>query len=361
MVEDDGRELAVEAFVDAAVDEGGFSAVFQIMDRLDELFLRGRGVSDRRVAAGLGDLCEVDEVSRGGLAADGFVGAVVKDDVQEVGGLELAHHREGAEVHHGGAVAVEGDHRAVRLFEGDAQGDGGGVAHGADVQEVMRLCLSSALPEEEKLPCRAAGGRGVDGVRRHVVQDDFDRLLPAHGIDVVAVVGLLARRHHALRGDEAVGLPGLRAVFHGFFHRLRKGFVIVLEDGIRDVHHVQEAGRDLPLQPVLRMIGFCVPLPAPADEEQHGDGVDRLIHEGGKRIDRVAHPAVLHVDEWDLFRGEVVAGGDSDGISLICGNDVARGEIRQGVVAEAVQVGIRHAGEVGHAVCGEGLKNAFLV
>ena len=361
VVKNDRGELAVQALVDAAVDEGGLSAVFELLYGLDQFFLCGHGMPDSGVAAGFRDLCEFEEVTGRGLAADGFVGAVIEDDMHELRCPQLADHGHGAHVHDGGGVPVQSNDMPVRLFKCDTQGDRGGMTHGADIQEVPGLGLPAFFAQEKEFACGAAGGRGIDSVLRHVVQNDFYRFFPAHGECGIDIIGFFGGRHNSLGGDEAVGSPVFCTVSHSFFNHLAELLNVISQDRIRDVHHIQELRSDLPLKLVLGVVGLGVSLAPPADEQEHGDSVDIGISQRGEGIDGIALAAVLHVDKGNLLCGKVVAGGDADGVSLVGGDDVPAGIVGKGVVAEAVQVGVRYAGEEGDAVVFQYTEYFFLV
>lgn len=98
-----------------------------------------RGVTYSLVAAAACDGTEVKRgLSRDGwLPADRVVGAVVDQHVLEVCASVLRHAGHGAKVHEGRPIAVKGEHAAVGPGVGDAQGDGGGVAHGTDSEKVL--------------------------------------------------------------------------------------------------------------------------------------------------------------------------------------------------------------------------------
>ena len=65
--------------------------------------------------------------------------------------------------------------------------------------------------------------------------------------------------------------------------------------------------------------------PAPPDDENHRDGVDLFVQEGGCRVNDVAFAGILHVDNRHLACGEVVSSGESDTIPFVRGYDMVFG------------------------------------
>ena len=58
-------------------------------------------------------------------------------------------------------------------------------------------------------------------------------------------------------------------------------------------------------------------LAAPADYEYHRDSVDLIIQKRGYGIDYVALAAVLHINDGNLARGEVIACRKSGAVALV--------------------------------------------
>ena len=127
------------------------------------------------------------------------------------------------------------------------------------------------------------------------------------------------------------------------------------------MHDIEDGCCDLTLPPVLRMVRFGVILSAPADEKNHRNSIDILIHQAYQRIDGIPLSAVLHVHQRDLLAGKIVARRQCHRISLIRCDNVPISAMRQCVIAEAVQVAVRHTGKVGHAVLCQTIKYLLLV
>ena len=94
------------------------------------------------------------------------------------------------------------------------------MPHGADIQEIMLFSFAPLLPQEEQLSRGTAGRSGIDRIFRHMIENDLYGFFPAHGIDVIHVVGLVRIRHHAFRCDEGIDASLLPAVFHRLFDRI---------------------------------------------------------------------------------------------------------------------------------------------
>ena len=286
----------------------------------------------------------------GGLTADGFMGAVVQHDVHEVRDVDLADHRHRTHMHDRGAVAVERHDMAGGLFERDPERDRARMSHRSDVQIITRLRFVSRFAQKEQLAGRSAGRRAVDGILRHVIQHDLNSLFTAQGIGIIHIVGFFGIRHHALRRNQPVGTAGLGAVCRRLFDHLREVVVAVREDRIGDMHHIQQRRRDLALQLVLRVIRFAVALSAPADQQQHRNGINILVRQRRQRIDGISHTAVLHIDQRRLLCCKIVSRSDADSVAFVRCDDIFVRTMLQRVVAEAVQIRIRYAGKKRDAV-----------
>ena len=161
------------------------------------------------------------------------------------------------------------------------------MAHRADVQKVMRFRLASFLSQEKQLTGCAACSGTVDRILRHVIEDNLNGFLPAHGISVIHIVRLVRVCHYAFGSDECIDATGLGAVTNRFLNRTCELFIIVREHRIWDVKDIHERSGNLALPPMLRVVRLTVPLSPPADEQNHGNGVHIFIHQTHQRIYRI--------------------------------------------------------------------------
>src|SRR5512132_1182114 len=120
------------------------------------------------ITAGGGDRRESDAGGNRRLASRAVVYAIVEQEMDEIARAEGADGREVAQLHQGGAVAVEDDDRAIDVA-GDAETNGAGAAHRADLVEVLL-----AIREGEQLAAAPAGGRDDRRARRHVGEEPLE-------------------------------------------------------------------------------------------------------------------------------------------------------------------------------------------
>ena len=97
------------------------------------------------------------------------------------------------------------------------------------------------------------------------------------------------------------------------------------------------------------MLGFVVDprLAAPADDEDHRNGIDFIVQQRRNRVDDIAFSAVLHVHYRDFAGGEVIAGGQCCTVAFVRRDHVMLRIDPVGVhqvIAEGFQLGIRYPG-----------------
>ena len=97
------------------------------------------------------------------------------------------------------------------------------------------------------------------------------------------------------------------------------------------------------------MLGFVVDprLTAPADDEDHGDGIDFIVQQGCHGVDDIAFSAVLHVYYRDFAGSQMIAGGQCRAIAFVRRDHMMLRIDPIGVhqvIAEGLQLGIRHPG-----------------
>ena len=272
------------------------------------------------------------------------MGRIVEDDVREVGAAALPRDGEVAEVHEARAVAVEAEDGARRLRLRDAEGDHQRVAHRADGEEVARVALSAALADFVDLAGDHARGRDDDGIVAHLAENGLDSLFAAQGGDVGLLVLKGVVGEEPLADDERDGArlrPRPRDLGAG---QLAGGRLVVGQDLRGDAQRFEERKRDLALLDVLGLV-LHARFAAPADEQNQRHRIDVGVGERGERVDRVALPAVLHVDQRGAPRGEIVARREADGAALVRGDDVACAAVVRDVGAEIPEQRIRNAGE----------------
>ena len=106
---------------------------------------------------------------------------------------------------------------------------------------------------------------------------------------------------------------------------------------------------------MLRLV-VQIGLAAPADDEDAGDRVDLLVQQREQRVDRVAEPAVLEIDQRHLSRGEVITCCERRRTALVCRNHM-RGAIRpvrvHQIVHERAQLRVRHTRKELRIECGD--------
>ena len=118
-----------------------------------------------------------------------------------------------------------------------------------------------------------------------------------------------------------------------------------------NIHQPQLLQGNLPLENVLGLVvnaGFA----APAHHEQAGNAVHLVMEQGAHGVDNVAQTAVLQVYQGGVPRGQVVSGGQAHGAALVGGYHVPLAmhavQVIEGV-AQALELGIRHAGVEGNS------------
>ena len=140
-----------------------------------------------------------------------------------------------------------------------------------------------------------------------------------------------------------------------------KVLFIIGQNGKWYVHNIQQLRCNLPLQLMLRMIGLAIPLSPPTDEQQHRHRIHALVRKAYQGIERIAHAAVLHIDQRNFPAGKIMPGRNSYGVPFVCRNDVPLSAIRQSMVAETIQVGIRNPRKEGYAIPLQNLKHPELI
>ena len=153
----------------------------------------------------------------------------------------------------------------------------------------------------------------------------------------------------------------LPAVLHRFFYCLLELRFGIFENGIGDMHKVEQTRRYLPLKLVLRMVGLSVSLSAPADEQQHGNSIDVFIRERDQGVHRVAFTAVLHVNQGNFFCRQIMSGGDGHGVSLVGCDHIPAAAVYESIITEAVQIAVRNAGKEGHVMRRQCFKHFLLI
>ena len=127
------------------------------------------------------------------------------------------------------------------------------------------------------------------------------------------------------------------------------------------MEQVKQPCSDLPLQLMLRMIWLCISLPAPADQQQHRDGIHIFICEACNGIDCISLTAVLHIDQRDLFRSQIMACGKSHCISFICRDHISVSAVRQGIIAETIQIAVRNTCKIRYPMLCQTIKYFLLI
>ena len=107
------------------------------LQRLDE----PGAISDRRadglIAACFGDAGEVDQLAAEGWPPTDSCAPLLSTTCKKFGAETLLGHGHRAQVHDGRGIPVQADHLALRPRQRDAERHRRGVAHGADVEEVV--------------------------------------------------------------------------------------------------------------------------------------------------------------------------------------------------------------------------------
>ena len=223
-------------------------------------------------------------------------------------------------MHEYGAVPVNAPDLLLRFIQRDSQGNAAAVAHGTDRQKIVLMALTVCRPDLKQLTACLARG-GDDGIPAGDGGDVPDDLLPGHRI-AVAVDHLFRILQRAFTDDESdvpAGGKNRPECRHG---SLRLRISGILSDHIgTDPHILQKLQRYFSLINMLRLI-VEAGLPAPADDEDDGDRVDPVIQQAGCRIDDIAFPGVLHINNGDLSGRQMVSGGKRRAVSLVGGDDM---------------------------------------
>ena len=100
---------------------------------------------------------------------------------------------------------------------------------------------------------------------------------------------------------------------------------------------------------LINVLGLIVDagLAAPADDKDHGNGVNLIVQQRGSGVDDVALAAVLHIHHGHLAGGQMITGSQRGAVALVGGNDMMLRVNAVGVhqaVAQCLQLRIRHAG-----------------
>ena len=110
-------------------------------------------------------------------------------------------------------------------------------------------------------------------------------------------------------------------------------------------HRFQQRQTQPPLHEMLRLV-MQIRLAAPADDKDAGNSVDLLVQQGEQRVDNVAEPAVLEIDERRLSRRKVITCRKRCRTALVCRNHM-RGAVRpvrvHQIVHERAQLRVRYA------------------
>jgi hypothetical protein len=130
---------------------------------------------------------------------------------------------------------------------------------------------------------------------------------------------------------------------------VRDGFIVSRQSSERDPARLEKAFGCCARGTVLLFVPEARH-PAPADDENKGDRIDFRIYKGQERIDGVSQARVLHVDDRNAPRCQIMTCSSSDRPSLADCNVVpvfaeASGER----ITEWLQNGVRNAEEMGRA------------
>eukprot|EP00053_Salpingoeca_punica_P008294 m.74806 g.74806 ORF g.74806 m.74806 type:complete len:311 (-) comp14536_c0_seq1:3-935(-) len=231
------------------------------------------------------------------------------------------------------------------------------MAHGADGEEVLLVAVAETHALLKEL-ARGHAGRADNNV---LVVEEADELLDG----TLAVERELVRGRDQLVLDKGLALDqeGVRALrgLQVLLCRLQRllGTLDVIGEHLERHADGGEHGRGgLALDHVLRLV-LLAGLATPANHDEHGDPVNLGVGQRHDGVDNVAEARVLQVHERNLLGGQVVAGGQRDGCTLVGGDDVLVGRaVGRDVGAEVLEEGVWDAAEKVDADVAEGLEEA---
>ena len=219
------------------------------------------------------------------------------------------------------------------------------MSHGTYGQEIILVALSVVFSDLEQFSAGFARG-AYNGILAGSLHDVADDLFPDHGI-VVAVLHLFLITEGTLPDHERYILTTIQLLaelLHGSTYFLFR--CVFSYDKIADSHILQQFQGHFTL---VDMLGFVVDprLTAPADDEDHGDGIDFIVQQGCHGVDDIAFSAVLHVYYRDFAGSQMIAGGQCRTVAFVRRDHMMLRIDPIGVhqvIAEGFQLGIRYPG-----------------
>ena len=150
-------------------------------------------------------------------------------------------------MHHAGAITIQSNNLPFKSLQCNPKRHRACMSHRTDIEKVMRFCFASLFSQEKQFSSCSSCRYGIDGILRHIVQNDFHCFFPTHWISIVHVIRLITRRHDTLWCDQTVRLSGFFTIFDRLLHCFSKLIIVIIKDGVGDVHDFQQFGCNLPL------------------------------------------------------------------------------------------------------------------